>query len=61
VTKFYKKDSQLTKKLENGDYEIATDSNGMLKMNIADCFFPQQLHITLHIPLKVRNTGYKLF
>jgi len=54
--------TELTKQLMTEDYELATDVQGIMKMDIADCSFSRsQLHITLHIPLKVKKRKYELF
>jgi len=54
--------SQLSTELEASDYELATDLNGLLKMNVVDCFFlSHQMHITEHITFKVKSTKYQLY
>jgi len=52
----------LEKKLLAEGYEYAVSVQRLMKMDISDCFFTERkLHVTVHVPLRLVNTSYKLF
>jgi len=54
--------SQLATELETSDYEVATELNRLLKMNVLDCYFSShKMHITVYIPVKGKSTKYQLY
>jgi hypothetical protein len=42
-------------------YTFATTLNGLYKLDVADCFSPSQLAVTVHVPLEQIDVPHQLF